>query len=181
MRIINKRFTIKILLYILFAIFFIYLISIVNHSNTLYIVSNKIITANKSILIPPSATPLPNVVINNHIIPVDIATTTADVEKGLSGRTSLDSKSGLLFIFDKPDIYQFWMPDMHFPIDIIWINNNEIVDITKNATNIFDPQNPIFYKPSKPAQYVLEVNANFSEHSRISTGDKILFNNIDVK
>ena len=85
----------------------------------------------------------------------------------------------MIFVFSKPDKYRFWMPDMHFPIDIIWTNNGKIVGITENASNEFNPANPIFYTPQKPAQYVLEVNAGFSEKNNINIGDKIILNNIE--
>ncbi len=128
----------------------------------------------------PTPTPIfPSVQIDNLIIPVDIATTTEAVIKGLSGRPSLGADIGLLFIFQKSDIYQFWMPNMFFPIDIIWIDSNyNIIGISKNATEKFDSKNPVFYKPSKPIRFVLEVNAGFSDKNGINVGDKVLFNSI---
>jgi uncharacterized membrane protein (UPF0127 family) len=93
---------------------------------------------------------------------VEIATTPAARERGLSGRTTplLDTR-GILFIFDHPDTYTFWMPDMHFAIDIIWIGaDGTIVDIKKNAT----PESyPSAFKPSAPAVYVLEVGTGNAE------------------
>ena len=70
------------------------------------------------------------------------------------------------------------MPDMNFPIDIIWINGDKVVGITKNVSNEFDPANPVFYMPPKPAQYVLEVNAGFAESRNINIGDEAVLNNI---
>lgn len=119
-----------------------------------------------------------SVVIGQTIIPVELATTTAAVQKGLSGRTSLDSQSGMLFVFAKPDRYRFWMPDMRFPLDIIWINNGKVVDISENVSNKFDPANPNFYTPSQPAQYVLEVNAGFAASKHIQIGDTTILNKI---
>ena len=120
----------------------------------------------------------PYVQIDELKIPVEIATSTPAIQKGLSGRTSLDPNDGMIFIFSKPDKYRFWMPDMHFPLDIIWIDNGEIVGITKNASNEFDPANPVFYTPPEPAQYVLEVNAGFSEDNDINIGDGVVLNNL---
>src|SRR5574344_1605103 len=59
----------------------------------------------------------PTVEIEGVVVPVDLATSTAAIEQGLSGRESLDPKRGMLFIFERSARYQFWMPDMHFPID----------------------------------------------------------------
>ncbi|MDO8504620.1 MAG: DUF192 domain-containing protein [Candidatus Liptonbacteria bacterium] len=125
---------------------------------------------------PASTAPL--VVIGKTIISVELATTTSAVQKGLSGRTSLGPQSGMLFIFSKPDIYHFWMPDMRFPIDIIWINNGTVVSISANATTTFNPASPLFYSPAKPAQYALEVNAGFSASHGIAPGMPVIFKNI---
>ncbi|MEK7609259.1 MAG: DUF192 domain-containing protein [Patescibacteria group bacterium] len=119
----------------------------------------------------------PYVEINGVEIPVEVVKTQAEVEKGLSGRASLDSKRGMLFIFSQPDYYRFWMPDMNFPIDIIWINENQIVGISPDVSNEFDPTNPKFYTPPRPADRVLEVNAGFAVGNDIKVGDSIIFNN----
>ncbi|OGE83874.1 MAG: hypothetical protein A3B23_01265 [Candidatus Colwellbacteria bacterium RIFCSPLOWO2_01_FULL_48_10] len=114
----------------------------------------------------------PAVDIGRVHIPVEIARDDASLQKGLSGRVSLDPEKGMLFVFPKPDIYPFWMPDMYFPIDIIWINSGYVVDITADVPNDFDPHNPKFYAPKTPVQYVLEVNAGFARTQNINIGDK---------
>ena len=121
----------------------------------------------------------PYVQINNTKIPVELAQTEAEVQKGLSGRASLDAEKGLLFIFSKPDYYRFWMPDMNFPIDIVWIVEGEVIGIHENISNRFDPKNPKFYTPPRPINRVLELNAGFAKKN-IKAGDKIIFNNVDL-
>lgn len=123
----------------------------------------------------------PKVIIGSIEISVDLARTTAQINKGLSGRSTLASNAGMLFMFSKASIYRFWMPDMHFPLDFIWINNGRVVDITPNVPNDFDPMNPKYYRPKSPAQYVLEVNANFCKKNGIKIGDKVSFENISPK
>ena len=118
------------------------------------------------------------VTIGQTVLAVELATTTPAIQKGLSGRTSLGPQSGMLFVFPKPAIYRFWMPDMHFPLDIIWINNGKVVDISENVSNEFDLAHPRFYVPSQPAQYVLEVNAGFAASEHIRVGDAAVFNGI---
>lgn len=120
----------------------------------------------------------PSVTINKLEIPIEVMRTLTEVQKGLSGRANLDPKNGMLFIFSKADYYRFWMPDMHFPIDIVWINNNEVVDISYNVSNEFDPSKPKFYLPSKKANYVLEVNAGFSKKNNIKIGNSVILNNV---
>ena len=114
----------------------------------------------------------PYVQIGETQILVELATSTAAVQKGLSGRTSLASDHGMFFVFEKPNRYRFWMPDMHFPIDIIWIMNNKVVDIEHDISQEFDPKNPHIYIPSEPVQHILEVNAGFAKKHHIRIGDR---------
>lgn len=148
-----------------------------------YIKNNKV-TINDDdpiIIINSKPTNAPMVLIGENKIYVDLAKTTSEVSKGLSGRPTLAEDHGMLFIFSKASRYRFWMPDMNFPLDIIWINEGRIVDISKNASNVFDIKNPVYYRPSSPAQYVLEVNANFCDKNNIKIGDVITFENIEYK
>ena len=117
----------------------------------------------------------PYVEINGVNINVELAQTETGVQKGLSGRESLAADKGMLFIFNKPDYYRFWMPNMNFPIDIIWISQNTIVGIHKNVSNQFDPANPKFYTPPRPVDRVLEVNAGFAQKNNLKVGNPFNF------
>ena len=64
---------------------------------------------------------------------------------------------------------------MMFPIDIIWINYNKVVDILNNVPNNFDILKPRFYTPRTPVNFVLEVNAGFASENKIKIGDTISF------
>ncbi len=104
-----------------------------------------------------------------------------DKMKGLSGRTSLDKNTGMLFVFDKKAPYPFWMKDMKFPIDIIYINDDSIVDIFENVPA---PQKaaPLYslpvYKPKSDANYVFEINAGQTKQNDIKIGDKVSFKGV---
>src|SRR3989304_3569969 len=79
-------------------------------------------------------TPLKNIKIAEINIPVEIADTDEKRTKGLSGKSSLDEKSGMLFVFEKKGIIPiFWMKDMLIPIDMIWIREGKVVKIDKNV------------------------------------------------
>ncbi|OGZ60673.1 MAG: hypothetical protein A2919_02125 [Candidatus Spechtbacteria bacterium RIFCSPLOWO2_01_FULL_43_12] len=106
--------------------------------------------------------------INGMLIEVELARIPAEWEQGLSGRSHLPAGSGMLFVFEQPGMYSFWMKDMQFPIDIIWFGeNHEIVDITKNLQPGSFPQT---FSPQVPAQYILEVNAGFADANSINIG-----------
>ena len=115
----------------------------------------------------------------NHVLKVgtarvliDIADTPALRERGLSGRKLLLDDQGMYFIFDHPDVYPFWMKEMNFPIDIIWIGEHmSVVDITKSASPSSFPQT---FVSSAPALYVLEVQAGFAERHGVKIGDQVV-------
>ncbi len=120
----------------------------------------------------------PRVRIGKTVIPVLVAKDSEDIKRGLSNRDSLASEDGMLFIFPIPKQYRFWMKDMRFPIDIIWIDNERVVGITERAENNFDPENPKFYRPPEKASCVLEVNAGFAKEKKISVGDAVAYSGI---
>jgi uncharacterized membrane protein (UPF0127 family) len=109
-------------------------------------------------------------------IKVDLALTPREQEQGLSGRTELKENSGMLFVFSQPGKYNFWMKDMNFPIDIIWIGGDmRVVYIKKNASPLLYPE---LYGPGPDdanAKYVLEVVDGFSEKNNLKVGDRVLF------
>lgn len=89
---------------------------------------------------------------------VEVAATMAERNRGLSGRASLDGGTGMLFVFPKPDLHGFWMKDMHFPIDLVWIGpDRTVLGLSHLAPCERDPC-PI-YSPPSPVAYVLEVNS----------------------
>lgn len=102
---------------------------------------------------------------------IEIAKTTAQKMKGLSGRESLCQNCGMIFIFGFETNLPFWMKDTIIPLDMIWINKNgKVVDIQtvteiNNSTKIYQNQTP--------AQYVLELNANDCQKIGLKVGDTI--------
>ncbi len=116
---------------------------------------------------------LPILSINEALFKVEIADTPEKRTLGLSNHIGLKDDEGMLFIFEKPDIYGFWMKDMAFPIDIIWINEDfEVIGLSENLLPTSYPQ--AFYPPSE-ALFVLEINANLAKKLNIRGGDQVNF------
>jgi uncharacterized membrane protein (UPF0127 family) len=90
-------------------------------------------------------------------------------ERGLSSRSNLCSECGMLFIFQKSDKYGFWMKDMQFNLDILWINDDKIIEIEENI-----PHNTkeTFY-PRELVDNVLEINAGDVKRCDIKIGQKL--------
>lgn len=114
----------------------------------------------------------PRLILGEHVIPLIISDTKEARDRGLSGLKSLDSTKGMLFVFDKPDFYSFWMKDMNFPIDIVWMDHEfTILEIQKNISPNTYPK--VFRSPQK-ALYVLEVNAGFADKLKMKVGDSFI-------
>ncbi len=108
----------------------------------------------------------------NTKIFVEVKKTPKERQKGLSGRKNLPENQGMLFVFEKPGYYAFWMKDMNFALDFIWIKDNKIVEITKNVKPE-DYQPPKTLIPQNEVDMVLEVNAGFVKKNNIKVGDII--------
>lgn len=117
--------------------------------------------------------------INGQQIIVEMAKTKEQQIKGLANRNNLPVNQGMLFVFLEKQSPFFWMKDMKFPIDIIWLDNSKIVKIDKNIPTISaEILNPQYYQPPMPINYVLEVNANFTSINNIKVGDVIDLSNV---
>lgn len=93
--------------------------------------------------------------------------------KGLSGRQSLGQNQGMLFVFDKPEVQCFWMKDMNFPLDILWLDADQKVVTIK--ANVSPDTFPDSFCPTQPAQYVLEVNAGLANSAGVTEGTQLNF------
>ena len=132
---------------------------------------------NKSLsLFKPAATPfLQEIEVKGIKIKVELADTAEKRKTGLSGRKNLTEGTGMLFSFEGRELTPgFWMKDMLFPLDIIWIKGEEIVKIDQNVPiPKKDEASPKLYYPPISVNYVLEVNAGFSKKNNLKIGDLI--------
>lgn len=95
-------------------------------------------------------------------------------EKGLMFHKPLAEDEGMLFQFSSEGYYTFWMMNVSFPIDIIWINSEKkIVHIVEHAEPCF--LNCKLYAPTAKAKYVLEVKAGLVKKHKIGIGNKVSF------
>ena len=162
----QKTIITTILLFVLFVIFFLVYMKFYleerNHINThVDIYETTCGTYQKG-----------EVLVNKKILLVDIADTECKKDLGLSGRTSLDN-SGMIFTFEKSGNYSFWMKDMNFSLDIIWINSNfKVIGIEKNISPKTYPES---FGKKYLAMYVVEVPAGYSLKNNIKVGDTVIF------
>jgi uncharacterized membrane protein (UPF0127 family) len=110
----------------------------------------------------------------NKIIKIDVEIAADNVQraKGLMYRPSMPDSVGMLFVFDQSEPQAFWMKNTMIPLDIIYVGSNKkIVSIQKNAV----PYSEASLPSQGDAQYVVEVNAGFSDRYDLQPGDVISF------
>lgn len=118
------------------------------------------------------------VTIRDLVVEARVASKASERKKGLSGQENLPLGGGLLFVFENSGLYSFWMKDMKFAIDIIWIDENKkVVYIVQNAPPepSRDEDELTLYRPEGVAKYVLEINAGLTQRHGIVIGDVVGF------
>lgn len=109
----------------------------------------------------------------------DLAVTDLERKRGLGGTASLDHSAALLMVFDKEDKWRISMKDMNYPIDILWINEEQkVVNIVRGAQPDSYPDK--VYVPHKKALYVLELPEGSIKQYSISNGTSIKFDANDI-
>ena len=94
---------------------------------------------------------------------------------GLMNRFSLAPDHGMLFVFERPQPLGFWMKNTYIPLDMIFIGPSlKVVGVVENA----EPQTTTLRTPGVPSQYVLEVNAGFTQAHGIAPGQRVKIDGI---
>lgn len=118
------------------------------------------------------------ILIGGKTISAELANSPAKRTLGLMERDGLDEDKGMLFTFGIEGTYPFWMKNMKFPVDIIWINSDlSIVHIEANVPPC-EAENDIdcaSYVSETPAQYVLELPAGWTQKNNVSLGNTVEF------
>ncbi len=120
-----------------------------------------------------ACTSIPTVSFDNGAsFEIELARTPAEKAQGLMFRDSMPENNGMLFIFDDEVERNFWMKNTKIPLDMLFLDKNMIVvEIKASVPPCYD--DPCRSYPSKPAQYVLEINAGIAEKNNIVLGSKM--------
>lgn len=111
--------------------------------------------------------------LNGNRIAVEIADEPHEWMRGLSGRDVLPKGSGMLFQFPRAEARTFWMKDMRFPIDIIWIRDGVVVGIDANVPAPQPGEDPAARTSPEPVDAVLEVPAGFAAEQGIGIASRL--------
>ena len=115
--------------------------------------------------------PTSTVSLDGFPVRVVVADTPAERAQGLSGVGGLAEDEGMLFVFPKDGEPSFWMKDMLFPIDMLWIDAaGRVVFIVPSVSpNTY----PHAFTPNTPSRYVMELPAGFAMQHKIEVGSKL--------
>lgn len=116
----------------------------------------------------------PVVVLDERVrVGVEIVDTPALRTRGLSGRADLPDGQGMLFLFETAGVQAFWMKDMRFEIDIVWIRDGKVVGVAPKLPlpkrGVALPQ----YKSPSPCDVVLELRAGAAQRMGLQVGDSV--------
>lgn len=118
---------------------------------------------------------LHQIMVGNKNLTVEVVTQSESITQGLSGRSAIGS-DGMLFVFPRKMFSTFWMKDMHFDLDIIWIADEMIMKIDQNVPKpeLGTPANRLTTYPSEAeVEMVLEVNAGTADALGLLVGDRV--------
>lgn len=113
--------------------------------------------------------------IGNKTYFIELARTAQEQQQGLSNRDQIGS-DGMLFVFASKGRPIFWMPDMRFDLDFIWISDGKIVEIQKNIPKPKPDQTTSQlprYSPKENVDMILEVEAGFVKREGIVVGEMV--------
>lgn len=114
--------------------------------------------------------------IGEKALTVELVNSSESRSLGLSGRTEIGA-DGMLFEFSEPAYHAFWMKDMQFDLDFIWIFQGKVVEITPNVPapkGVTSSQNLPTYAPAQPIDMMLEVVAGDAEAWGVQVGDALI-------
>jgi hypothetical protein len=121
--------------------------------------------------------PLYEMLIGSTSLYASLALTDSERTRGLSNTTMLPDDVAKVFVFPREDLWSFWMKEMLYPIDIIWVNSSSTVVHIETAVS--PDTYPESFTPSAPARYVIEVVAGWADNHGVSVGTKVVLPEVD--
>lgn len=114
--------------------------------------------------------------VGDYQMTVEVVNSPESVTLGLSGRDEIGA-DGMLFVLPERSVARFWMKDMRFDLDMVWIDNWRIIGVTQRvpapAEGTATKSLPIYPSPEKVTA-VLEVPAGYAQEHGLETDDVIV-------
>lgn len=120
---------------------------------------------------PPFSSETAVITVDGHVVDAEIADTARLRERGLSYRDGLAPGTGMIFLYDEAAVRSFWMFEMRFCLDIVWITDGRVVGAAENACPAESPDDDIpRFRSPEAVQYVLEVDAGWMAENDVAAG-----------
>ena len=123
-----------------------------------------------------SELPVDKILVGGVPLTVEIAADPASRARGLGERDGLAPGAGMLFVFDQPQPLSFWMKNMRFCLDIIWIENGAIQgaaeQVCPEPAGTADADLAHYFSPA-PVTYALEVPAGWLAANGLGVGTPV--------
>ncbi len=104
---------------------------------------------------------------------VEVVSSPSAHAKGLMDRKALNPTAGMWFVFENEAPRSFWMKNMHFSLDIVWINKEKkIIGISESVAPCAPDLCASIASPG-PVQYVLEIPAGAARRSKAQIGQTV--------
>ncbi|HIK18375.1 MAG TPA: DUF192 domain-containing protein [Leptolyngbyaceae cyanobacterium M33_DOE_097] len=110
--------------------------------------------------------------IANQVIELEVARTPAEQAMGLMYRESLPDNRGMLFIFNPPRPVGFWMKNVRFPLDMVFLRNQKIIQIASEVPPCEAKPCPI-YSPPGVVDQVIELRGGRAKELQLKQGDRV--------
>lgn len=102
--------------------------------------------------------------------------------KGLQYREDLPEDKGMIFVYDEPQYVTFIMPNMNFPLDMVFVAKNGTV-INVAEADVEDPSTPYNdlerYQSEGPVMWVVEINQGLCRQNGIGPGTTVIIGDDD--
>ncbi|HEX6977413.1 MAG TPA: DUF192 domain-containing protein [Patescibacteria group bacterium] len=163
----------QIFLYIIGVVIFIIVVGLLVKNNKITGVGIPAPTSTSAL---PS-TNLKTISVGGTSIKVAVAKSEDEKRKGLSGVSLMAQDQGMIFDYKDQGLRPaFWMKDMLFPLDFIWIKAGKVIEVTTNVSQPVPGTRDAdlkIYLPKESVDYILEVNSGFVGKNNIKVGTTV--------
>ena len=104
-----------------------------------------------------------------HLIQAEVVSDPGTRAQGLMYRKSMAQNTGMLFIFDEPQVHCMWMKNTLIPLSVAFIDDHGAI------VNIEDmqPQTEDSHCAAQPVRYALEMNRGWFKARGVKPGSRL--------
>lgn len=107
------------------------------------------------------------------MVRAEVARNQEQKSRGLMFRDTLPEGRGMLFPFERDGTYGFWMKNVRFPIDMLWLDPDLKVVHSESSVPGCPEEPCLIYRSPTPARYVLELPAGYAERHGVAVGSTV--------